>query len=122
VTDGMKTNVARPMRATVLLAFAALAVLLVFAIAAVLSLIADNHRADEERACRGRITAHAEQIRDTRDSAGWDALADSVLQRQQIDARARAQLIHDLGDSLAEASNLRRDAEAKCAADPSFNP
>lgn len=122
MSDDAQTKVSRPMRATVLWAFAAVGVLLALAIVVLLSLIGSLRRGDEERACRGRITAHAEEIRDARDSAGWNALADSVLQRQQIDTRARAQLIHDLGDSLAEASNVRRDAEATCAADPSFNP
>lgn len=116
------TNGSRPVRAVVLWAFAVVLVVLLMAIAAALAVLADNAQAERERACRSRIVAHAEGIRDARDSAGWDALADRVLQGQQIDTQARARQIDDLNAALAGASDLRRRADDVCAQDPAFIP
>lgn len=112
----------RRARAVVLWAFAAVLAGQVLATGAFLAMIAGNRRSDAEAACRARIANHAAEIRDVRDSAGWDALAATVLERQQIDTLARAKQIRDLDRSLADASDLRSRAGERCATDPDFVP
>jgi hypothetical protein len=121
VTDD-PANVTRPTRATVLWAFGVLAALLVMAIAALLWLIASNHQADEERACRARIVANAEAIRDDQGTAVANGLAASVIAREQVDAKAIARRINDLGTQLVAASDLRNRADEICTGNPDFTP
>lgn len=112
----------RRARVVVLLAFAAVLLGQALATAAFITMIAGNRRSDAETACRARIANHAAALRDDRDSAGWDALAASVLERQQIDTFGRAKRIRDLDQALAEASDLRSHAGERCATDPDFVP
>jgi type II secretory pathway pseudopilin PulG len=121
VTDDA-TNVTRPTRATVLLAFVVVGVLLILAIVALLWFILTNHRADEERECRSRIVAHAEEIRDAQGTAVANGLASSVIERGQVDARAIARDIRDLGERLVVATELRGRADEVCATNPDFTP
>ena len=115
-------RVKRPMRAVVLWAYAALCVLLVLAVVAAVAVLIDNARAEAARVCRARIAAHAEGIRDARDTAVAEGLASAVIERQPIDARAKAQQIRDLGRALESAADLRRRADDICAADSSYTP
>jgi hypothetical protein len=106
----------------VLWAFAAVIVVQLLATGAFLSMNAANRRSDVETACRARIANRAAAIRDDRDSAGWDALATTALERQQADTKLLAQQIRDLDRALADASALRSRSNDVCSANPDFTP
>jgi hypothetical protein len=123
VTDPHATNGnGRRARAVVLWAFAVVIVVLVMAIGVFLSLMASNHRSDLETACRARISNKAAAIRDAQGSALADGLATTAIERQQVDTKALAQGIRDLGQQLAAASELRSRANDICATNPDFTP
>lgn len=121
MTDHPNGNGGRA-RAVVLWTFAVVLCVLLFTIGLLLAKIAEDRAADNERACRSRIGAHADQLRDEQGTALADGLAASVIERQQIDARALAQQIHDLGKQVRAAGDLRKRADGICAENPDFNP
>lgn len=112
----------RPARNLILWAFAAVFVALIFAASSFIVMTIENRRIDAEQQCRARIGNRAAEIRDQQGSAVAGGLAASVIERQQIDAKAVAQRIVDLGEELDEASDVRSRSFVICAENPDFTP
>lgn len=112
----------RRTRAVVLWAFAAVLAALALATSTFVFMTLNARWAEDERACRGRITAHAEALRDARDSALADGLATTAIERQQVDTRSLAQEIRDLGKRVRAAGDLRKNADALCHENSDFTP
>lgn len=115
-------NGTRRARSVVLWAFAVVLAAQVTGTAVFAALLVAERDSEARRVCRDRIAAHAEAVRDDRDSVGWDALAARVIEGEQIDTQARARQIRELHDRLAVASDLRSRAGRICATDPDFIP
>lgn len=92
---------------------------------AIILVLFDLYLRNEDRmqvACRSRITAYAEGLRDDRDNQGWDALVSSAERDPNRDVKEIARQMRAKIQLLGNAQSLRFDAFHICEANSDFQP